>query len=175
MKLTRRTARSSRTTCTNPNVVFVKVPRTLRIYQPLNVKDVKRYHSRLADLGGSPSSWTGKTCTRSRPCSRNAPRRTSAKCSSNGQVLTCCPPRGSLSKTFRRFVWMSFEACRLQRPTRRRATKPPSDATETCQQTRRSDTGHEGATAAAEGDNDGGATADFVVGEQQQSVTEDFG
>ena len=41
--------------CTNPNVVYVKVPRTLRIHQPLNVKDVKRYHSRPADLGGSPA------------------------------------------------------------------------------------------------------------------------
>ena len=47
--------RSPPTHCTNPNVVYVKVPRNLRIHQPLNVKDVKRYHSRLADLSGSPA------------------------------------------------------------------------------------------------------------------------
>ena len=41
--------------CTNPNVVYVKMTRNLRVHQPLNVKDVKRYHSRPADLGGSPA------------------------------------------------------------------------------------------------------------------------
>ena len=40
--------------CSNPNVVYLKVPRTLKIHQPINVKDVKRYHTRTADLGGPP-------------------------------------------------------------------------------------------------------------------------
>ena len=40
--------------CSNPNVVYLKVPRTLKIHQPINVKDIKRYHTRTADLGGPP-------------------------------------------------------------------------------------------------------------------------
>ncbi len=41
-------------TCSNPNVVYLKVPRTLKIHQPINVKDVKRYHTRTAEFGGPP-------------------------------------------------------------------------------------------------------------------------
>ena len=36
----------------NPNVVYLKVPKTLKIQQPINVKDIKRYVSRDDDLGG---------------------------------------------------------------------------------------------------------------------------
>ena len=39
---------------TNPNVVWLKVPRTFRIHMPINVKEIKRYISREADLGGPP-------------------------------------------------------------------------------------------------------------------------
>jgi len=37
---------------TNPNVVWLQVPRAVKIHMPINVKDVKRYHSRPARLGG---------------------------------------------------------------------------------------------------------------------------
>ena len=39
---------------TNPNVVWLDVPRTFRIHMPINVKEIKRYISRDADLGGPP-------------------------------------------------------------------------------------------------------------------------
>jgi len=37
---------------TNPNVVWLQVPRAFKIHMPINLKDVKRYHSRPARLGG---------------------------------------------------------------------------------------------------------------------------
>lgn len=37
---------------TNPNVVWLQVPRIFKIYMPVNLKDVKRYHSRPDALGG---------------------------------------------------------------------------------------------------------------------------
>jgi hypothetical protein len=37
---------------TNPNVVWLKTPRALRIHMPVNIKDIKRYRSRPEDLGG---------------------------------------------------------------------------------------------------------------------------
>ena len=37
---------------TNPNVVWLQVPRAFKIHMPINLKDVKRYHSRPAALGG---------------------------------------------------------------------------------------------------------------------------
>jgi hypothetical protein len=39
---------------TDPNVVWLKVPRTFRIHMPISVKEIKRYISREADLGGPP-------------------------------------------------------------------------------------------------------------------------
>ena len=39
---------------TNPSVVWLKVPRTFRIHMPIHVKEIKRYISRDADLGGPP-------------------------------------------------------------------------------------------------------------------------
>ncbi len=39
---------------TNPNVVWLKVPRTFRIHMPINVKEIKHYILRAADLGGPP-------------------------------------------------------------------------------------------------------------------------
>ena len=64
--------------CTNPNVVYMKVPRNLRIRQSINVKDIKRYHSRPADLGGSPEEMpeplivTRRICMRLKPYSWSA-------------------------------------------------------------------------------------------------------
>ena len=37
---------------TNPNVVWLRVPRAFKIHMPINLKDVKRYHSRPDELGG---------------------------------------------------------------------------------------------------------------------------
>ena len=37
---------------TNPNVVWLQVPRALKIHMPIRLKDVKRNHSRPAALGG---------------------------------------------------------------------------------------------------------------------------
>ena len=37
----------------NPNCVYLKVPTALKIHMPINVKNVKRYHSRPDRLGGS--------------------------------------------------------------------------------------------------------------------------
>ena len=37
---------------TNPNVVWLQVPRAFKIHMPINLKDVERYHSRPARLGG---------------------------------------------------------------------------------------------------------------------------
>ena len=41
---------------TNPNVVWLRVPRTFRIHMPINVKELKPYIVRDADLGGPPES-----------------------------------------------------------------------------------------------------------------------
>ena len=37
---------------TNPNVVWLKMPRTFKIHMPVNLKDVKRYTSRPNEFGG---------------------------------------------------------------------------------------------------------------------------
>jgi hypothetical protein len=37
---------------TKPNVMWLKVPRTFHIHMPINVKEIKRYISREADLEG---------------------------------------------------------------------------------------------------------------------------
>jgi len=37
---------------TNPNVVWLQIPRVFKIHMPVNVKDVKRYKTRPDDLGG---------------------------------------------------------------------------------------------------------------------------
>jgi hypothetical protein len=38
---------------TNPNVVWLNMPRALRIHMPVNVKEIKHYITRTEDLGGS--------------------------------------------------------------------------------------------------------------------------
>jgi hypothetical protein len=42
----------------NPNVVWLKVPRTFRIHMPINVKEIKHYLSLEADQGGPPEEPT---------------------------------------------------------------------------------------------------------------------
>ena len=39
---------------TSTNVVWLELPRTLKLHLPINVKMVKRYHARPAELGGPP-------------------------------------------------------------------------------------------------------------------------
>ena len=40
------------TKASNPNVVWLKVPRAFKIHMPVNLKDVKRYKTRPHELGG---------------------------------------------------------------------------------------------------------------------------
>jgi len=37
---------------TNPNVVWLKTPRALKIHMPVNVKNIRRYKERPPELGG---------------------------------------------------------------------------------------------------------------------------
>ena len=41
---------------TNPNVLYVKIPRVFKIHMPINLKDIKQYHYRPDHLGGPPDS-----------------------------------------------------------------------------------------------------------------------
>ena len=38
----------------NPNVVYLKVPRALKIHMPINIENVKFYQCRTAEYGGPP-------------------------------------------------------------------------------------------------------------------------
>ena len=44
--------REPSTKASNPNVVWLNVPRAFKIHMPVNLKDVKRYKTRPHELGG---------------------------------------------------------------------------------------------------------------------------
>lgn len=68
----------------NPNNVWLKTPRSLRIHMPHNVKDVRRYIARPDRLGGVPNldaplpitSGTVTICGKFRRCSMRTDKKT---------------------------------------------------------------------------------------------------
>ena len=111
--------------CSNPNIVYLKVPRTLKIHQPINVKDIKRYHTRTAYLGGPPKEMPEPLivdgedlheveAVLAERVSRN--KRQVLDKWTGGQASICFRPRWSRLRTFRKRASMSSAV--FKRPRR---------------------------------------------------------